>query len=138
MKIRHDFVTNSSSSSFVIATNETIPEIYKNRVEEITSENLIDKYKERVEFDYIVGYSEEDDNKLKRVAKLNDEQILLIKLAVHDELDEYLEVKEKLESEEFKDKKIYYIFEDRDWLYDQIELTNFINNSEIISHETDL
>lgn len=130
-KIRTDFVTNSSSSSFIISTNKEVPEQYKNVCKTINKDNLYEVFKEQMEWNTICY----NDELLQKEANLNNEQMLLIKMGVTGSLDEYINIKKELEQ---SNESIYKILVDRDWLYYQKELENFINNSKIINHETDL
>jgi len=76
-----------------------------------------------------------DDNILQEVANLTDEQMLLIKMAMQGSLDNYIQIKKELDE---STDVIYKILVDRDWLYDNGKLKSFINNSKLLSSETDL
>lgn len=139
MKVRTDFVTNSSSSSYIIATNEELPDKYKDRFTELDINNL-NSFLEDDEFKY--NYFENNylyrhfpEEELERLGNFTDEQLTIIKLFVSEKLSYYKQIKEIIS--EHPDKKIYKIFEDRDFLYES-ELSNFIEAQEIIDYETDL
>lgn len=131
MKVRQDFVTNSSSSSFIISTSQEVPQNYVNVCKLITKESLHEFYHDRYHWRDI-GYG--SDEKLQEVANLTDEQMLLIKMAIDGELESYLDLKEKLEQ---TNEAIYSIYVDRDWLYYQEELKKFIEGSNIVEADYD-
>jgi len=51
-KVRCDFVTNSSSSSFIISTNKEVPSEYKDVCELINKENFHEIFKEETPMGY--------------------------------------------------------------------------------------
>lgn len=136
MKIRKGFVTNSSSSSFIIATKQEIPSRYLNDVKLITKENIIEVFNDLhdVEWIHIGGYGIKEEDFVE-LGKFTPEQVLLLKLAEVDQVDTYVKLMKAIEE---TDEPIYHIFEDRDWLYYQHELQEFINNAEILNEESDL
>lgn len=94
MKIRMGYVTNSSSSSFIIATNQELPEILKDYLAKIEKQDLLRKIYE--EF----SYNDVDDNiVLKELGAFTDEQMLLIALACRDTylLNNYIRAKEAID-----------------------------------------
>ena len=136
MKIRNDFVTNSSSSSFIISTRAAIPEGYETNVDKITKETII-KVLERLSYELDLEENisyEVDDKKLTELGNFTDEQLIIIRLIQSEQLALYLDVKQRLE----KGEKLYHIMVDRDWYYNQDELQRFVNASEMINEEYDL
>lgn len=134
MKVRTDFVTNSSSSSFIIATKQSVPEKYKSIVQQITKDNIFDVLKENPcywnEWDLSCCISDEE---LKKEEGLTDEQFAIIKLAVAGGYSIYKQIMESLDKKDAE--PIYMIFVERDYLYYADELNEFIENATLLEKE---
>ena len=103
MKIRQDFVTNSSSSSFIIRTKGPLPEI-KGYVERLTKENFKAAFEAVTDFfGGCISYNL-DNEELQEILNINDEQLFLLMVAKENKMDEYLKLKEYLEED-----NIYFI-----------------------------
>lgn len=142
MKIRQGFVTNSSSSSFIIKSKKEVPKDIASNFTRFTKDNFKEQYLSTMcsyfEYDYIFScFDEEREKKLIKLLKLTPEQITLMKLEKHDLLDEYLELQEEIDNMP-EDEFLYYLYADRDWLYYQDAINSFINESEVLEHKTDL
>lgn len=133
MKVRIDFVTNSSSSSFIIMTKESPPEQYKNHFYKITSDNMYEIIKECFP-EYYVSY-EVDNDMFQKLGNFTDEQMAIILFSTNGELSEYKKIKEALNEAKETGASVYTINVDRDWLYYNPEVREFIDNAEMIDEE---
>lgn len=135
MKVRRDFVTNSSSSSYIISTKQEVPTQYIDDVERVTKENALEVIKKISDYEWTTITYEMENEKFQELGKFTDEQMILIKLAISGQLSTYLELMENLDKEE---NPIYHILVDRDWLYYQNVLQNFIDEAVLLNKEGDL
>lgn len=135
MKIRHDFVTNSSSSSYIISTKQEVPSLYKDIVKRVTKENVPEIIKSISDYEWTTITYEMDNEEFQKLGNFTDEQMMLIELAISDKLSTYLTLLENLNKEE---NPIYHIFVDRDWLYHEDDLHNFIDKAILLDKEGDL
>ena len=135
MKVRHDFVTNSSSSSYIISTKQEVPSQYRDTVKRVTKENTLDVIKEISDYEWTTVTYEMNNEEFQKLGNFTDEQMVLIKLAISGQLSTYLELMKNLDKEE---NPIYHIFVDRDWLYYQDILQKFIDEAVLLGEEGDL
>ena len=135
MKVRKDFVTNSSSSSYIISTKQEVPSQYNGTVKRVTKESALDVIKETSDYDWTTITYEMENEEFQKLGNFTDEQMMLIKLAISGQLSIYLELMKNLDRGE---NPIYHIFVDRDWLYYQDVLQNFIDEAVLLHKEGDL
>lgn len=135
MKVRKDFVTNSSSSSYIISTKQEVPSQYNDTVKRVTKENALDVIKKISDCEWTTITYEMENEEFQKLGNFTDEQMMLIKLAISGQVSTYLELMKNLDKGE---NQIYHIFVDRDWLYYQDVLQNFIDEAVLLDKEGDL
>ncbi len=135
MKVRRDFVTNSSSSSYIISTKQEVPSQYIDTVKRVTKENALDVIKGISYYEWAIIAYDMNNEEFQKLGNFTDEQMVLIKLAISGQLPTYLGLMENLDKEE---NPIYHILVDRDWLYYQDALQNYIDEAVILDKEGDL
>lgn len=132
MKVRMDFVTNSSSSSFIICSEKelSIPEEYKNIFVRITKgTDIIDAIDVNYElYDPFRPLSEEY---IQTRYQFTDEQLNFVKASLLHESALYDKILSLLAS----GKHLYSLNTDRDWLYMHDSLNAMIHSCDIIWYE---
>lgn len=134
MKYRNDFVTNSSSSSFIVSSKENlqIPDMYSHVLKQIkTPSDVICCLEDIVEpwCDYL-GNNE----KLKEKYHFTDDQIIVLKAIALNEFSLFDKIIAELDSGNY----MYYLLADRDWLFDQERLLDLLRSCDIIDQNSDL
>lgn len=134
MKVRFGFITNSSSSSFIISTTKEPPENIADFITKITKDNYVEKLNNEYCFEYDCHVSAEDYKSIG----FTDEQIFAINFMQKFGAHSYKVLMDALygnESVYFSciDNDVYYNF--NDVYYHLDELYTFIHGSKILLEE---
>lgn len=133
MKYRKGFVTNSSSSSFIVNIKGDIPKKYKNCFKKITKDNLLSYFlnKNYIDEDDKLSYNFSNEQ-VKSLLDIDDNILILMKFIKCDSsnFEDYLLLLEKFK--ENPNLELYEYFADWDWEFDKDDLREYLETCDII------